>query len=66
MPTSDNTENYLKILARKLKADVVEHKNFIGGRFSVLSEVGMLPAQLMGLSESKFKRFNDLIKKNIF
>ena len=63
---TENTENYLKILARKLKADVVEHKNFIGGRFSVLSEVGMLPAQLMGLSESKFKRFNDLIKKKKF
>ena len=26
----------------------------------------MLPAQLMGLSESKFKRFNDLIKKKKF
>ena len=63
---TENTENYLKILAQKLKADVVEHKNFIGGRFSVLSEVGMLPAQLMGLSESKFKRFNDLIKKKKF
>ena len=63
---TENTENYLKILARKLKAEVVEHKNFIGGRFSVLSEVGMLPAQLMGLSESKFKRFNDLIKKKKF
>ena len=35
--------------------DVVEHKNFIGGRFSVLSEVGMLPSQLMGLSENKFR-----------
>ena len=63
---TENNENYLKILAQKLKADVVEHKNFIGGRFSVLSEVGMLPAQLMGLNESKFKRFNDLIKKKKF
>tara|TARA_B100000029_G_scaffold510107_1_gene600866 strand:- start:345 stop:1505 length:1161 start_codon:yes stop_codon:yes gene_type:complete len=63
---TENAENYLKILAQKLKADVVEHKNFIGGRFSVLSEVGMLPAQLMGLNESKFKRFNDLIKKKKF
>ena len=63
---TENTENYLRKLAQKLKVDVIEHKNFIGGRFSVLSEVGMLPAQLMGLSESKFKRFNDLIKKKKF
>ena len=28
---------------------VIHHNNFIGGRYSVLSEVGMLPAELMGL-----------------
>ena len=27
----------------------IEHKDYIGGRFSVLSEVGMVPAYLMGL-----------------
>ena len=43
----------------------IEHKNYIGGRFSVLSEVGILPAELMGLNESKFKQFNNLITKNI-
>ncbi len=58
--------SYLTNLAKKLKADVVEHKNFIGGRFSVLSEVGMLPAQLMGLNERKFKKFNELIKNKSF
>ena len=36
-------------LAQKLKADIIHHNNYIGGRFSVLSEVGMLPAELMGL-----------------
>jgi len=55
------TNNYIYKLASKLKSDVIEHKNFIGGRFSVLSEVGMLPAQLMGLKESKFKQYNNLI-----
>ena len=49
-------------LAEKLKSDVVHHNNFIGGRYSVLSEVGMLPANLMGLNEQKFKRYNELIK----
>ena len=28
----------------------VEHKHFIGGRYSVLSEVGILPAYLMGIN----------------
>ncbi len=31
-----------------------------------MSEVGMLPAQLMGLDPKKFKRFNDLIVKKKF
>ena len=63
---TENKNNYLKVLADKLKVDVVEHKNFIGGRFSVLSEVGMLPSQLMGLSENKFKQYNRLIVQKKF
>ena len=63
---TQNTNNYLNELAKKLKSDIIEHKNFIGGRFSVLSEVGMLPAQLMGFKESKFKQFNSLIIKKNF
>jgi glucose-6-phosphate isomerase len=53
-------------LAKKLKAEVVYHNDYIGGRYSVLSEVGMLPAELMGLKQNKFKRFNDLIKNKRF
>ena len=63
---TEKTNSYLNKLAKKLKCDVVEHKNFIGGRFSVLSEVGMLPAQLMGLKERKFKQYNNLITKKKF
>ena len=63
---TENKNNYLMKLVKKLKSDVIEHKNFIGGRFSVLSEVGMLPAELMGLSEKKFKQFNQLIIKKKF
>ncbi len=58
--------SFLNLLAKKLKAEIVEHKNYIGGRYSVLSEVGMLPAQLLGLNEAKFKRFNNLIKNKSF
>ena len=53
-------------MANKIKADVIEHKNYIGGRYSVLSEVGMVPAELMGLREKKFKRLNYLIKNKSF
>ena len=58
---TENKLSHLRNLANKLKSDVIDHKNFIGGRFSVLSEVGMLPAGLMGLNENKFKQFNNLI-----
>ena len=63
---TENKESYLYLLAKKLKAEIVHHNNFIGGRFSVLSEVGMLPAELMGLNSRKFKQLNNLIKNKKF
>jgi len=62
----EKKNNFLSLLAIKLKAEIFEHKNYIGGRYSVLSETGMLPAELMGLNEKKFKRFNNLIKNKCF
>ena len=61
---TENKDSYLNKLAKDLKAEIFEHKNYIGGRYSVLSEVGMLPAEIMGLNEKKFKRFNYLINNN--
>ena len=58
---TENNKNYLYKLAEKLKAKIVHHNNFIGGRYSVLSEVGMLPAELMGLNPNKFRQLNHLI-----
>ena len=63
---TENKDSYLTNLASKLKAEIFEHKNYIGVRYSVLSEVGMLPVELMNLKESKFKQFNNLIKDKIF
>ena len=63
---TENKINYLNELARRLKSEVIHHNNFIGGRYSVLSEVGMLPAELMGLKINKFKQLNSLIKNKIF
>ena len=64
---TEDKKNYLHILAERLKADIVHHNDYIGGRYSVLSEVGMLPAELMGLNVNNFKQLNNLIKnKNFF
>ena len=63
---TENKKSYLHSLAEKLKAEIVHHNNFIGGRYSVLSEVGMLPAELMGLNIKKFKQLNYLIKNKRF
>ena len=64
---TENKKNYLHILAERLKADIIHHNDYIGGRYSVLSEVGMLPAELMGLNINNFKQLNNLIKnKNFF
>ena len=63
---TENKINYLHQLAQKLKNEIIHHNNFIGGRYSVLSEVGMLPAELMNLKTSRFKQFNALIKNKKF
>ena len=63
---TENKSSNLFNLANKLKSEVIEHKNYVGGRYSVLSEVGMLPAELMGFKEKKFKRFNKLVKNKHF
>jgi len=63
---TENKRSYLYLLANKLKADIIHHNNFIGGRYSVLSEVGMLPAELMGLESNQFKQFNHLVKNKKF
>lgn len=63
---TENKKSYLRTLAQKLKSEIIDHNNFIGGRYSVLSETGMLPAFLMGLDPTKFKRLDYLIKDKNF
>ncbi len=63
---TDNKKSYLMSLAHKLKAQVVHHNNYIGGRYAVLSEVGMLPAQLMGFKPEKFRRLSQLMSNKNF
>ena len=63
---TENKRSYLYLLAQKVKSEVIHHNNFIGGRYSVLSEVGMLPAELMGLNPKKFRQLNNLVKNKKF
>ncbi len=63
---TENKKSYLMDLALKLKSEIIEHRNYVGGRYSALSEVGMLPAELLGLKKEKFKKFDNLIKNRDF
>ena len=63
---TENKKNSLRKIANQLKAEVIDHNNYIGGRYSVLSEVGMLPAELMGLKSNNFRQLNSLISNKNF
>ena len=63
---TENKKSYLTELAKKLKSEIIHHNNFIGGRYSVLSEVGMLPAKLMGFKPEKFRRLNRIVENKYF
>ncbi|MDC3162745.1 glucose-6-phosphate isomerase [Candidatus Pelagibacter sp.] len=63
---TEKKNSFLNSLAGKLKADIIHHNNYIGGRYSVLSEVGMLPVELMGLNPNNFRKFNSLVKNKKF
>ena len=55
---SENKNNHLRLLSKQFNLFYVEHKSFIGGRYSVFSEVGMLPSYLMGIKLN-------LLRKNL-
>jgi glucose-6-phosphate isomerase len=52
---SEKKNNLLFNLSKKFNLFFVEHKHYIGGRFSVLSEVGIIPAYLMGVNILKLR-----------
>ena len=53
---TEKTDNILFNISKRFNLFFIEHKNYIGGRYSVLSEVGLLPAYLMGLNISKLRK----------
>ncbi len=62
---TEKKNNLLFRLSKKLDLFYVEHKNYIGGRYSVLSEVGIVPSHLMGINRFKLRsKLLDLLKGN--
>ncbi len=59
-------DNTLTKFANKFNAEIIEHRDFIGGRYSVMSEVGMFPSSLMNLNIDNFKNLKKLIKNKKF
>ena len=53
---SEKKNNALYNLSKKLNIFFIEHKKHIGGRYSVLSEVGMVPAHFMNLNINKIRK----------
>ena len=53
-------------IGKKYHAEIIEHNVLIGGRYSVLSEVGMFPAILMKLKINNFKNLKKLIYNKYF
>jgi glucose-6-phosphate isomerase len=53
---TEKKKNLLNTFANNKKILHINHKDFIGGRYSVLSEVGMVPAFLMGLKLNLFRK----------
>ena len=61
---TEKKNNTLYELSKKFNLFYIEHKSFIGGRYSVLSEVGLVPAYLMGLNISRIRNnLLSLLKK---
>ena len=67
---SEKKNNFLFNISRKLNLFHIEHNKNIGGRYSVLSEVGIVPAYLMGLNIKKIRSkllepLKGIYKKNL-
>lgn len=51
----------LRTYGEKLNAPILDHPTDVGGRFSVLTTVGMLPVAVSGLSATKFRQGAEVV-----
>ena len=61
---TEKKNNLLNSLSKKFNLFLIEHKKYIGGRYSVLSEVGVVPAYLMGINIYKLRSNIQIFLKN--
>jgi len=52
---TERKKNILSAISKKYNLPLIEHKDYLGGRFSVLSEVGIIPSYLMGVNVKKLR-----------
>ena len=53
---TEQNNNLLNLFAKNKKILQIDHKSYISGRYSVFSEVGMLPAYFMDLKINSFRK----------
>ena len=63
---SEKSNNSLFSIAKKMKLIHIEHQKSVGGRFSVFSDVGMIPTYFMDLNLSELRKnlLKHIKKKN--
>ena len=52
---TEDSDNSMRALASRFGCAVLDHDPHLGGRYSVLSNVGMLPAMILGLPAEKLR-----------
>lgn len=65
-PKISTKENPMRMLAESLGIECLDHHTGIGGRFAVFSNVGLLPALLVGLDAEKILEGARLVMESIF
>ena len=62
---TEKKENLIYSLSKKYNLFYIQHKSHVGGRYSVLSEVGIVPTFLMGLNTKKLRaNISSFLKKS--
>ena len=53
---SEKNDNIIYSLSKKFNLFHIQHRSYIGGRYSVLSEAGIVPAYLMNLNINRLRK----------
>lgn len=62
---SDPVDSPLRGIGKQIGATILDHEPNIGGRFSTFTNVGLLPAAVMGLDIAAFRRGADTVVNDV-